>query len=70
MFHYRDSAKFQNLFDFLGELLGLSIPLVVKDVLLSSSEIIVKVSNEYDAKQKFISGINEIQKTLTIKRKQ
>lgn len=70
LFHYRDSAKFQNLFGFLGELLGLSIPLVVKDVLLSSSEIIVKVSNEYDAKQKFISGINEIQKTLTIKRKQ
>ncbi len=69
LFHYRDSAKFQNLFDFLGELLGLSVPLVVKDVLLSSSEIIVKVSNEYDAKQKFISGINEIQKTLTIKRK-
>jgi hypothetical protein len=70
LFHYRDSAKFQNLFEFLGELLGLSIPIVVKDVLLSSSEIIVKVSNEYDAKQKFISGINEIQKTLTIKRKQ
>ena len=69
LFHYRDSAKFQNLFDFLGELLGLSVPLVVKDVLLSPSEIIVKVSNEYDAKQKFISGINEIQKTLTIKRK-
>ncbi len=69
LFHYRDSAKFQNLFDFLGELLGLSTPLVVKDVLLSSSEIIVKVSNEYDAKQKFISGINEIQKTLTIKKK-
>ena len=69
LFHYRDSTKYQNLFDFLGEILGLSIPIVVKDVLLSSSEIIVKVSNEYDAKQKFISGINEIQKTLLIKKK-
>ncbi|MDC8437765.1 MAG: hypothetical protein LV468_02045, partial [Candidatus Nitrosotenuis sp.] len=63
LFQYRGSSKFHNLFDFLSELLGLSSPLVVKDVLLSPSEIIVKVSNEYDAKQKFISSMNEIQKT-------
>lgn len=69
LFQYRDSSKFHNLFDFLSELLGLSSPLVVKDVLLSPSEIIVKVSNEYDAKQKFISSMNEIQKTLIIKKK-
>ncbi len=68
-YQYRDSIKFHNLFEFLSELLGLSAPLVVKDVLLSSSEIIVKVSNEYEAKQKFISSMSEIQKTLTIKKK-
>jgi hypothetical protein len=68
-FQYRNATKFHNLFEFLSELLGLSAPLVVKDVLLSSSEIIVKVSNEYEAKQKFISSVSEIQKTLTIKKK-
>ncbi|CAE6501498.1 MAG: hypothetical protein QXY22_04690 [Candidatus Nitrosotenuis sp.] len=69
MFQYKDATKFHNLFEFLSELLGLSAPLVVKDVLLSSTEVIIKVSNEYDAKQKFISSMNEIQKTLTIKKK-
>lgn len=68
-FQYRNATKFHNLFEFLSELLGLSAPLVVKDVLLSSSEIIVKVTNEYEAKQKFINSMNEIQKTLTIKKK-
>jgi hypothetical protein len=67
-FQYRDATKFHNLFEFLSELLGLSAPLIVKDVMLSPSEIIVKVSNEYEAKQKFISSMNEIQKTLTIKK--
>jgi len=69
VFQYKNSTKFHNLFDFLGELLGLSAPLVVKDVMLSPTEITVKVSNEYDAKQKFISSMSEIQKTLTIKKK-
>lgn len=68
-FQYRNATKFHNLFEFLSELLGLSAPLVVKDVMLSSSEIIVKVTNEYEAKQKFISSMSEIQKTLTIKKK-
>jgi hypothetical protein len=68
-FQYRDSTKFHNLFEFLSELLGLSAPLVVKDVMLSSTEIIVKVTNEYEAKQKFINSMSEIQKTLTIKKK-
>ena len=68
-FQYRNATKFHNLFEFLSELLGLSAPLVVKDVLLSSSEIIVKVTNEYEAKQKFINSMSEIQKTLIIKKK-
>lgn len=68
-YQYKSQTKFPNLFDLLSEILGLSAPLVVKDVLLSSTEIIVKVTNEYEAKQKFISSMNEIQKTLTIKKK-
>lgn len=69
LFQYRNATKFHNLFEFLSELLGLSAPLVVKDVMLSSSEIVVKVTNEYEAKQKFINSMSEIQKTLTIKKK-
>jgi hypothetical protein len=68
-YQYRNATKFHNLFEFLSELLGISAPLVVKDVMLSSSEIVVKVTNEYEAKQKFINSMSEIQKTLTIKKK-
>jgi len=49
-------------------LLGLSAPLVVKDVMLSSTEITIATREEFEAKQKFISAMNEIQKTLLIKK--
>ena len=54
-----------------GEKLGpmAGVPIVVKDVMLSSSEVVVKVSDEYEAKQKFISSMNEVQKTLSIKKR-
>jgi len=68
IFKYKNSAKFNNIFDILSELLGLSAPILVKDVMFSSSEIVVKVSDEYEAKQKFISSMNEVQKTLSIKK--
>ena len=67
IYAYRGGAKFHNVFDILSELLGLSAPIVVKDVMLSSSEVVVKVSDEFEAKKKFISSINEVQKTLAIK---
>jgi hypothetical protein len=69
IYKYRDGAKFTNVFDILSELLGLSAPLVVKDVMLSSSEVIVKVSDELEAKKKFINSMNEVQKTLLIKKR-
>lgn len=69
IYKYRDGAKFINVFDILSELLGLSAPLVVKDVMLSSSEVIVKVSDELEAKKKFINSLNEVQKTLLIKKR-
>jgi hypothetical protein len=69
IFKFKDGARFSNLLDMLSELLGLSAPILVKDVMFSSSEIIVKVSDEYEAKQKFISSMNEIQKTLSIKKR-
>lgn len=69
IYQYRNGAKFGNLFDILSELLGLSAPLVVKDVMLSSSEITVKVNDELEAKKKFISSMNEVQKTLLLKKK-
>jgi hypothetical protein len=69
IYTYRDGAKFSNIFDILSELLGLSAPLVVKDVMLSASEVVVKVSDEFEAKKKFINSINEVQKTLSIKKR-
>ena len=69
IYKYRNGAKFTNVFDILSELLGLSAPLVVKDVMLSSSEVIVKVSDELEAKKKFINSMSEVQKTLLIKKR-
>ncbi|MGH9934203.1 MAG: hypothetical protein ACRD3Z_03700 [Nitrososphaerales archaeon] len=69
IYKYRNEAKFPNLFDILAELLGLSTPIVVKDVMLSSSEIVISEKNELDAKKKFISIMNEVQKTLSIKKR-
>ncbi len=69
IYTYRDGAKFNNIFDILSELLGLSAPLVVKDVMLSPSEIVVKVADEFEAKKKFINSINQVQKTLSIRKR-
>ncbi|MCE9653500.1 MAG: hypothetical protein K8Q89_10700 [Nitrosarchaeum sp.] len=69
MYKYRNESQFKNLFDILCELLGLSSPLVVKDVMLSQTEIVIAVKDEFEAKQKFINSLHEIQNTLLIKKK-
>jgi hypothetical protein len=69
VFRYKNNATFNNILAILSELLGLSPPILVKDVMFSASEITIKVADEYEAKQKFLSSINEVQKTLSIKRK-
>ena len=69
IYRYRDNAKFKNVFDILSELLGLSAPLVVKDVMLSPTEITIAVQDEFEAKQKFIRSMSEIQNTLLIKKR-
>jgi hypothetical protein len=69
VYAYRNGAKFNNVFDVLSELLGLSAPIVVKDVMLSSSEVVVRVSDEFEAKKKFISSMSEVQKALSIKKR-
>ncbi len=69
IFKFKNGAKFNNILELLSELLGLSTPILVKDVMFSASEIVVKVSDEYEAKQKFISSMNEVQKTLSIKKR-
>jgi len=68
-YKYRNNLKFPHLFDILSELLGLSSPLVVKDVLLSPSEIVIATPDEFEAKQKFVSSMSEIQNTLLIKKR-
>ena len=69
IYKYRDDGKFENLFNILCELLGRSVPLVVKDVMLSPTEIVIAEKDEFDAKQKFINSFNEIQNTLLIKKR-
>ncbi|HJU14125.1 MAG TPA: hypothetical protein VJ792_06665 [Candidatus Nitrosotalea sp.] len=68
-FRYRNGNTFKSIFDILSELLGLSSPILVKDVMFSPTEIVIKVTDEYEAKQKFLNSINEVQKTLSIKRR-
>ena len=67
-FKYKNGAIFSSILEILSELLGLSAPILVKDVMLSASEIVIKVTDDYEAKQKFLSSINEVQKTLSIKK--
>jgi len=69
VYKYRNNSQFKNLFDILCEMLGLSSPLVVKDVMLSHAEIVIAVKDEFEAKQKFINSLHEIQNTLLIKKK-
>ena len=69
VYKYRDDKKFENVFVILSELLGLSFPIVVKDVMLSPTEVVIAEKDEFDAKQKFISRFSEIQNTLLIKKR-
>lgn len=69
VYKYNDDKNFENLFNILSELLGLSSPLIVKDVMLSSTEIVIAETDEFDAKQKFINCFSEIQNTLLIKKR-
>lgn len=69
VYKYRDNSQFKNVFELLCEMLGLSFPLVIKDVMLSPTEIVIAVKDEFDAKQKFINSMQEIQHTLLIKKK-
>ena len=69
IYTYRNNARFKSVFVILSELLGLSAPLVVKDVMLSPTEITIAVQDEFEAKQKFIRSMSEIQNTLLIKKR-
>lgn len=69
VYKYRNNEKFENVFIILSEMLGLSTPLVIKDVMLTPTEIIIAEKDEFDAKQKFISIFNEVQNTLLIKKR-
>ena len=69
VYRYKNDEKFENVFKILGELLGLSIPLVIKDVMLSPTEVVISEKDEFDAKQKFVSIFSEVQNTLLIKKR-
>ena len=69
IYKYREDKKYENVFVILSELLGLSFPIVVKDVMLSPTETVIAEKGEFEAKQKFISIFSEIQNTLLIKKR-
>lgn len=69
VYRYKNDEKFENAFKILGELLGLSIPLVIKDVMLTPTEVVISEKDEFDAKQKFVSIFSEVQNTLLIKKR-
>lgn len=69
VYKYKNDEKFENAFKILGELLGLSIPLVIKDVMLTPTEVVISEKDEFDAKQKFVSIFSEVQNTLLIKKR-
>jgi len=69
VYKYRNDKKFDNVFTILSEMLGLSMPLVIKDVMLTPNEIVIAEKDEFDAKQKLINTFNEVQNTLLIKKR-
>jgi len=69
IYKYKNDEKFENVYKILGELLGLSIPLVIKDVMLSPTEVVISEKDEFDAKQKFVNIFSEVQNTLLIKKR-
>ena len=69
IYKYREDKKYENVFVILSELLGISFPIVVKDVMLSPTETVIAEKDEFDAKMKFINIFNEIQNTLLIKKR-
>jgi hypothetical protein len=69
VYKYKNGEKFDNAFKILAELLGLSIPLVIKDVMLTPTEIVISERDEFDAKQKFVNIFSEVQNTLLIKKR-
>src|SRR5438046_6745069 len=46
-FKYKNGVVYRSIFEILSELLGLSAPILVKDVLFYDSEIIIKVTDDY-----------------------
>ncbi len=69
IYKYRNNEKFENVFVILSEMLGLSTPLVIEDVMLTPTEIVISEKDEFDAKQKFINIFSEVQNTLLIKKR-
>lgn len=69
IFKFKDNQNYKNALNLLGELLGLSSPIVVKEVMFSPSEVVIAVKDDFEAKQKFIESLKEVQNTLMIKKK-
>ncbi len=67
IYKYRNDAKLKNIFDILCAILVIS-QLVVPDMMLSSTEIVIDLKEEFEVKSNLISRFHKVQNTLLMKK--
>lgn len=66
IYKYRNDAKLKNIFDILCAILVISQ--LVPDMMLSSTEIVIDLKEEFEVKQNHISRFHKVQNTLLMKK--
>ncbi|MEK6929572.1 MAG: hypothetical protein AABZ42_02755 [Thermoproteota archaeon] len=66
IYKYRNDAKLKNIFDILCAILVISQ--LVPDMMLSSTEIVIDLKEEFEVKQNPISRFHKVQNTLLMKK--
>lgn len=66
IYKYRNDAKLKNIFDILCAILVISQ--LVPDMMLSSTEIVIDLKEEFEVKQNLISRFHKVQNTLLMKK--
>jgi hypothetical protein len=65
---YRENATYPALFEFLGELLHMSVPLEVEGAKFGPGEILVSKEDKAEADAELAAATNELQKLVHAKR--
>ena len=66
-FNFRSQATFPKTLEELSELLGISSPLMIGPVTISTDKISVKEADQYFAKVKIVEAFENIRKTVSLK---